>query len=159
MRLAFAAAIRVDPDVLLIDEVLAVGDERFSTKCTAWLADFKARGKTIVLVTHDTACGSRRNATSRSGSTRAASPPSASAWTSFARTRGPPAASRSRMPLSATSLLARSRRALWPTSIARDIAGLLPLLRLPLIGYVRQTGKIKGGYEDGWTDGALEFTL
>lgn len=39
------------------------------------------------------------------------------------------------------------------------IAGLLPLLRLPLIGYVRQVGKIKGGYEDGWTDGALEFAF
>ena len=35
----------------------------------------------------------------------------------------------------------------------------MPLLRLPLIGYVRQTGRIKGGYEDGWTDGALEFTF
>ena len=54
MRLAFAAAIRIDPDVLLIDEVFAVGDEHFSAKCTAWLNDFKARGKTTILVTHDT---------------------------------------------------------------------------------------------------------
>ncbi len=51
------------------------------------------------------------------------------------------------------------RRPRWSTRIATRIAGLLPLLRLPLIGYVRQTGKIKGGYEDGWTDGALEFTF
>ena len=52
MRLAFAAAISVDPDVLLLDEVLAVGDELFAQKCLAAVDDFRARGKTIVLVTH-----------------------------------------------------------------------------------------------------------
>jgi lipopolysaccharide transport system ATP-binding protein len=53
MRLAFSVAMCVDPDVLLLDEVLAVGDESFSRKCLTAIEDFRARGKTIVLVTHD----------------------------------------------------------------------------------------------------------
>ena len=52
MRLGFAVAIHVDPDVLLIDEVLAVGDESFSHKCLDKLSEFRRRGKTILLVTH-----------------------------------------------------------------------------------------------------------
>ncbi|HOC17289.1 MAG TPA: ABC transporter ATP-binding protein [Vicinamibacterales bacterium] len=52
MRLGFAVAINVDPDVLLIDEVLAVGDEAFTHKCLDKFADFRRRGKTILLVTH-----------------------------------------------------------------------------------------------------------
>ncbi len=53
VRLAFAAAISVDPDVLVIDEALAVGDARFQLKCYQRLAEFQRRGKTILLVTHD----------------------------------------------------------------------------------------------------------
>jgi lipopolysaccharide transport system ATP-binding protein len=53
MRLAFSVAISVDPDVLLLDEVLAVGDESFSHKCLDRMREFKDRKKTIVLVTHD----------------------------------------------------------------------------------------------------------
>src|SRR5687767_13893563 len=52
MRLGFAVAIHVDPDVLLVDEVLAVGDEGFTHKCLDKLAEFRRRGKTILLVTH-----------------------------------------------------------------------------------------------------------
>ena len=52
MRLGFAVAINVDPDVLLVDEVLAVGDEEFTHKCLDKFGDFKRRGKTILLVTH-----------------------------------------------------------------------------------------------------------
>ena len=52
MRLGFAVAIHVDPDVLLVDEVLAVGDEGFTHKCLDKFAEFKRRGKTILLVTH-----------------------------------------------------------------------------------------------------------
>ena len=52
VRLGFAVAIHVDPDVLLVDEVLAVGDEGFTHKCLDKFADFKRRGKTILLVTH-----------------------------------------------------------------------------------------------------------
>ncbi len=52
MRLGFAVAVHVNPDVLLVDEVLAVGDEGFSLKCLDKFAEFKRRGKTILLVTH-----------------------------------------------------------------------------------------------------------
>jgi lipopolysaccharide transport system ATP-binding protein len=52
MRLGFAVAINVDPDVLLIDEVLAVGDEGFTHKCLDKFSEFRRRGKTILLVTH-----------------------------------------------------------------------------------------------------------
>ena len=53
MRLAFSVATHVDPDILLIDEILAVGDEHFSHKSRAKMNEFKKGGKTIVLVTHD----------------------------------------------------------------------------------------------------------
>jgi ABC-type polysaccharide/polyol phosphate transport system ATPase subunit len=52
MRLGFAVAINVDPDVLLVDEVLAVGDEGFTHKCLDKFSEFRRRGKTILLVTH-----------------------------------------------------------------------------------------------------------
>jgi ABC-type polysaccharide/polyol phosphate transport system ATPase subunit len=52
VRLGFSVAINVDPDVLLIDEVLAVGDEEFQRKCLERVADLRAAGKTIVVVTH-----------------------------------------------------------------------------------------------------------
>lgn len=54
MRLAFAVAINVDADILLIDEILAVGDANFQAKCFDWLRELKAKGVTIVLVSHDT---------------------------------------------------------------------------------------------------------
>jgi ABC-type polysaccharide/polyol phosphate transport system ATPase subunit len=53
VRLAFSVAINVDPDVLIIDEALSVGDIRFQQKCFRKLKDFKENGKTIVLVSHD----------------------------------------------------------------------------------------------------------
>jgi ABC-type polysaccharide/polyol phosphate transport system ATPase subunit len=52
VRLGFSVAINVDPDILLIDEVLAVGDADFQRKCMEKFAELKAKGKTIVLVTH-----------------------------------------------------------------------------------------------------------
>jgi ABC-type polysaccharide/polyol phosphate transport system ATPase subunit len=52
MRLGFAVAIHVNPDVLLVDEVLAVGDEGFTHKCLDKFAEFRRRNKTILLVTH-----------------------------------------------------------------------------------------------------------
>ncbi len=54
LRLAFATAIHLDPDILVIDEVLAVGDHRFRKKCTDWLDRFRAAGKTMILTSHDT---------------------------------------------------------------------------------------------------------
>ncbi len=51
-RLGFAVAINVDPDILLIDEVLAVGDEAFTRKCLEKIGEFRRRGRTIVIVTH-----------------------------------------------------------------------------------------------------------
>lgn len=53
MRLAFAVASHISPDVLLIDEVLAVGDSAFQRKCLDRLANFKASGCTILVVSHD----------------------------------------------------------------------------------------------------------
>jgi ABC-type polysaccharide/polyol phosphate transport system ATPase subunit len=52
MRLGFAVAIHVDPEVLLVDEVLAVGDEAFTHKCLDKFADLRRRGRTVLLVTH-----------------------------------------------------------------------------------------------------------
>jgi lipopolysaccharide transport system ATP-binding protein len=53
MRLAFSVAVTINPDVLLLDEVLAVGDAAFMRKCIDKMRSFKARGATIVLVSHD----------------------------------------------------------------------------------------------------------
>jgi len=55
MRLAFAVAIHTDFDILLVDEILAVGDEKFQKKCYAKMKEFKDQGKTIVLVSHSLA--------------------------------------------------------------------------------------------------------
>ena len=55
MRLGFAVAIHVDPDVLLVDEVLAVGDEAFTHRCLDKFAEFRRRNKTVLLVTHSLA--------------------------------------------------------------------------------------------------------
>lgn len=52
VRLAFAVAIHVDPDILLVDEVLAVGDEPFQRKCMDKIKGFQHDGRTIVIVTH-----------------------------------------------------------------------------------------------------------
>ena len=52
VRLGFAVAVHVDPEILLIDEVLAVGDEEFSQKCIAKIQELKYRGVTLVFVTH-----------------------------------------------------------------------------------------------------------
>lgn len=54
LRLAFSTAIHFDPDILIIDEVLAVGDSRFQQKCLDKLKAFQKAGKTLVLVSHDT---------------------------------------------------------------------------------------------------------
>lgn len=52
VRLAFAVAVHTDPDVLLVDEVLAVGDEAFQRKCMDRIREFQRQGRTIILVTH-----------------------------------------------------------------------------------------------------------
>jgi ABC-type polysaccharide/polyol phosphate transport system ATPase subunit len=51
-RLAFSVATDVDPEILLVDEALAVGDERFQTKCHERMAGFRRAGKTVMLVSH-----------------------------------------------------------------------------------------------------------
>ena len=52
MRLAFAVAINVNADILLVDEILSVGDEHFQNKCIRKMMDLKEQGKTMVFVTH-----------------------------------------------------------------------------------------------------------
>jgi ABC-2 type transport system ATP-binding protein len=52
VRLGFAVAVHVDPDILLVDEVLAVGDESFQRKCLLKIAEYQQRGCTILFVTH-----------------------------------------------------------------------------------------------------------
>lgn len=53
VRLAFSAAIHIDPDVLVVDEALAVGDAIFASRCVRKFTELKERGVTVVLVTHD----------------------------------------------------------------------------------------------------------
>jgi ABC-type polysaccharide/polyol phosphate transport system ATPase subunit len=53
VRLAFAVAMEVDPEILIVDEVLSVGDERFREKCRARIGDFRRRGKTFLIVSHE----------------------------------------------------------------------------------------------------------
>ena len=53
MRLGFSIAINVNPEILLIDEVLAVGDQSFQAKCYKVIYDFMKKGKTIIIVSHD----------------------------------------------------------------------------------------------------------
>ncbi|NQU40845.1 MAG: ABC transporter ATP-binding protein [Lentisphaerae bacterium] len=53
VRLAFSVAVEVDPDILIIDEVLAVGDAAFQRKCIGRINQFKRRGKTLLVVSHD----------------------------------------------------------------------------------------------------------
>ena len=53
MRLAFSIAINVDADILLIDEILSVGDQHFQQKCHQKMLDLKNSGKTMVFVTHN----------------------------------------------------------------------------------------------------------
>jgi ABC-2 type transport system ATP-binding protein len=53
MRLAFAVAVAETPDILLVDEILAVGDQKFQKKCLARMAEFKENGSTMVMVSHN----------------------------------------------------------------------------------------------------------
>lgn len=53
MRLGFSLAVHTDPDILLVDEVLAVGDASFVHRCQETISEFKRRGKTLIFVTHD----------------------------------------------------------------------------------------------------------
>ena len=53
MRLAFSIAIHVNPEILLVDEILAVGDPEFQEKCFKKMAEFKKLGVTILFVSHD----------------------------------------------------------------------------------------------------------
>ena len=68
MRLAFAIATEVNPDIFLIDEILAVGDGEFRRKCFERIEQFRTRGKTILFVSHDLTAISYRSSPRISGS-------------------------------------------------------------------------------------------
>ena len=53
LRLAFAVAVHTEPDVFLVDEILAVGDEAFRAKCLDRIELLRAQGRTLVVVSHD----------------------------------------------------------------------------------------------------------
>lgn len=59
MRLAFSVAVAVDPEILLVDEILAVGDSAFQAKCISRIKQLKAENKTIVIVSHDSSAVER----------------------------------------------------------------------------------------------------
>src|SRR5207302_2660418 len=53
VRLAFAVAAHLDPEILIVDEVLAVGDQAFQRKCIGRMGEIAASGRTVLLVSHD----------------------------------------------------------------------------------------------------------
>ena len=53
IRLGFSVAVHIDPDVLLVDEVLAVGDEAFQRKCIGRIFEYRRGGGTVIFVSHD----------------------------------------------------------------------------------------------------------
>ena len=55
MRLAFSVAVHMDPEIFIVDEVLAVGDHAFQAKCQARILEFKQAGKTLIAVSHEAA--------------------------------------------------------------------------------------------------------
>lgn len=59
MRLGFSVAVHVQPDILLVDEVMAVGDLAFQKKCLEKIGEFRSQGKTIIFVTHDMSLAQR----------------------------------------------------------------------------------------------------
>jgi ABC-type polysaccharide/polyol phosphate transport system ATPase subunit len=144
MRLAFAAAIQVDPEILLIDEVLSVGDERFAIKCAAWLDDFKKRGKTTVIVTHNSGL--------------VASQCDLALWLNKGRVG---AFGEPNVVVHDYLTAMREGRAAnmdgTPIDYHVGMPGLLPLVRLPIVGDVRQKGDVRGAFDDLWTSGELEF--
>jgi ABC-type polysaccharide/polyol phosphate transport system ATPase subunit len=125
MRLAFAAATRIDPEILLIDEVLSVGDERFAKKCTSWLEHFRRRGHTTILVTHSSSVVEAQC--------------DIALWLDGGRV----AAFGKATDVTRAYLLGKSG----------------PMVHAPMVGEVRQKGPVKGGYDDGWSDGAFEFAF
>jgi ABC-type polysaccharide/polyol phosphate transport system ATPase subunit len=145
MRLAFAAATRIDPEILLIDEILSVGDEGFAVKCAAWLDDYKRRGNTSVIVTHNTGMVASQCDVAlwlHKGCVAGFGDPTevVHAYLQCIRSEG-------------------SATAGGAVHYQVSMNGLLPLVRLPLIGKVRQFGEVQGAFGDGWTNGNLEFAF
>ncbi len=112
VRLGFAIAVHMDADVLLIDEVLAVGDEAFQRKCETRIAERIAAGATLVLVSHDAALiAARARAPWSSTAARSSS--------TAPRARGCPSTIASWVPMRPEEALERARSA----SFGEDLAG------------------------------------
>ena len=69
VRLAFAVAAHLEPEILLVDEVLAVGDAEFQRRCLGRMEELGSSGRTVLFVSHAACPRSRRCATARSRST------------------------------------------------------------------------------------------
>ncbi|HVG59062.1 MAG TPA: Wzt carbohydrate-binding domain-containing protein, partial [Hyalangium sp.] len=126
MRLAFSVATHVEPDILIVDEILAVGDEHFSKKSLGKMMDFKRAGKTIVLVTHDLGAVERWC--------------DMAAWVDAGRIRkyGPPGEVVSEY-RRAVELAEQQERVMVPAAIATD-GGALPELEPVPAGPARAEG-------------------
>ena len=148
LRLAFAVAVHTDPDVFLVDEILAVGDEPFQDKCLRRIEQLSAEGRTLVVVSHDLALIERlchRGVVLEHGR-MVVDGPVAEADHAPAGRLCDLAGCRARLgrrPLAAGRAGA-PRRARWPASGGCSAAGLVPVLSAAVIAVTAVAGQAVG---------------